>query len=274
MSYFYHQAPYQMEKPILKSVENIASTVPVSIDAVNVGLNKAARKVVPGGLWLASVNGVKRFLPRTSVTSAVSPGATQIPVDLQQVLKVGDSLRALEKKATITLGGTYVAGDVIYITYDNGSFAFKVTAPGTVGADLTNYINAAASFDARAVLNGGNVELYSVQGGPLTVVTNSAAGTASTTAYAGQGFLGTITAINYETSVVTIGTATTISLSAGAKIGVPVDQIYGFHIHSVDFTERPVCILNAIDGSDGVYSQSFPYLDSEIKARFPRINFA
>lgn len=273
MSFFYHQAPYQVEKAILKSVENISSTKSVRIEASTVGLNKEGRKVVPGGLWVASVGGATRFLPRAKTTTAVATGSTQIPVDLQQVFQVGDVLRTVERKASITLGGTFLAGDVIFVTYDTGTFAYTVKDPANLAANLTNYINGTANFEGRAVLTGSTINLFSARGGSLSVLTNSAAGTVTVVGYAGQGFLGKVTAIDYKTATVTIDTATTVALDQGAKVGVPVDLIHGFHIHSIDFTDRPTCNINAIDGADAVYSKSFPYLDSEIRARFPRIGF-
>lgn len=272
--YWNQQPSYVMDKPILRSSE-FSSVEAILVQAADVFLNKEAAKVIPGGLWLSRVNGEGRLLPRVNVITEAAIGATEIEVDLQQVLKIGDPLKYLEKRADVTIGGTYVVGEYIYLTYDRGSIAYQVTdtAPADVATGFAAYINATPHYEVRAVANGTVVEIYSVLGGETSSSTNSDAGTVVSAPYVDLGFIGIITAINYETGAVTVDTPTTVLLPVGAKVGTPVDEIVGFHIHSVDFTYMPQCALNAIDCSDGVYTAAFPYLDADIKSRFPRINF-
>jgi hypothetical protein len=277
MTYWNIQDDFYVDKPILRSAENIVAIQAVAISDVDVSFNEKGKKAVPAGMWLSKVNGLGRFLPRAKVTTAAPIGSTQIAVNLQQVFKIGDSLKYLEEKAVLTLGGTYVIGNNIYFLFDNGSLAYSVTdtTPANVAIGLAAYINASTQLEVRAVAVGSTVELYSVRGGSISLSTNSAAGTVVvTTPYTAAGYIGTITAINYATSTLMVSAPTTQALAVGALIGSPVDEIVGFHETSVDFSYRPHVMLRAISGANGVYTQAFPYLDSEIKARFPKITFA
>ena len=274
MSFWRVQQPFSFDKPILKAPDH-ESTEALTIYDTEVSLDTTGKKVVPAGLFIARVNGVSRFLPRVNTTEDAASGDTAIKVDLQQVLKVGDVLQLLEQKAVLTMGGTFVVDDYVYLTFQTGSFAYKVTGttPAAVATGLAEYINANRQIEARAVASAATVELYSVLGGPVTLSTNSASGTTVvTTPYAQQGFLGPISAINYETSMVTVP-ALAAALPAGSKVGVPTDEILGFHIHAIDFTYRDSCMVNAIHGAEAVYTDSFPYLDSSIRAQFPKIKF-
>jgi hypothetical protein len=274
MGHFTIHEPYQVDSPILRSVQNIESVQGITIESANVGISPNAKKTFPAGMFLAQVNGVNRFLPRTRVTTAVASGVNQLVVDHANVFRIGDVVQRLEQTATITVAGTWVVGDVVLVSYDKGSFSYTVdsTVAANIAQGIANVINA-QNVSVAATVAGAVVTLSSVNGSYLTATTNSAAGTLTIVGYAAAGFIGTITAINYETRQLTFAANISGDVAQGALIGVGVNKVYGLYRNSVDFSDKGACILSAISGADGVYSRALPYLDSDLVARFPRINF-
>jgi hypothetical protein len=258
---------------------------PISATVTNkyVSADKDGRKSVPAGLFIARRSGSMElsFLPRATVTQASSTSSPTLKLNLLAPFVEGDVLYAVEPYAAITISSV-ANGQTIILTV-NGK-QLSITATTNVVADA---VNALATTIPSSVIGqyvtavpattAGKVYLYSrtKEEYPLTV-----AGTATTAIDGGVTKLttqttplGTIASINPTTNTVTLtGNANWVA-PVGAHIGVSVEDILGLHVHSHDFSTTPSKHINGITGAIGIYEAALPYLDDEIKERFPKMVF-
>jgi len=85
--------------------------------------------------------------------------------------------------------------------------------------------------------------------------------------------IGTVSGVDYANKELDLVAASAVALAAGGKLGTLTQEIYGLYNHSVDFTDRPLCTLKAIDRCDRVNTTALPYFDHQLMARFPRLKF-
>ena len=277
--YYNQQQPFIQDKAILRSVD-FDSITSVHIEAANVGMNSAGVKAVPAGLFLAKVGGVNRYLPRNKVTSAVATSSPNVVVNHPELFKVGDELHAYERLATLTLGGTIVAGDKVYISYLGQTVVYEL-ATTTVATEAAAIADALASspladYFRFAYGSAGVINVYTTlaDNDAMTVEIQSTAGTLVLAAFADQGIVGTISSIDYANKTLVLSANATVALDTGAIVSVPTEMIYGLNIHSNDYTYKSTLHLNAITGARGVYKQSLPYLDNSIRALFPKMHIS
>ena len=289
MSYWNIQRPFNQDKAIVGSIYfNAEASVNVSSD--NVGYDQYGKKSVPAGLFLAKVAGVDRFLPADYVReTAVATNSTQVKVNMPEVFKVGDVLYATEPEGLITAAATWAAGDTATIRFSEPSLGIDVSYTHTqVGANLAalddeivaalnSSSNPLAKYARFEVGTAGQITVFS-KGLVFTIsVSSNTAGdgtlVATTQLVDTPRLIGTISAIDFANRTITLGANAAVAVSVGGHIGTLVEQVYGLYNHSVDFTDRPVQTLKAIDRADRVYSVALPYLNGRLVAQFPRIKF-
>ena len=290
MSFWNIQRPYRKDKPIVGS-HYFSAEKSVTLSNTNVGLNEYGVKAVPAGLFIARVNGVDRFLPRDTVRGVdVATNSTQVQVNMPEVFNAGDVLYALEPQGLITLAATWDAGDTVTIRFSEPSLGIDISYTHTqVGANLaalddeivaalnlsTNPLSEYARFE---VGTEGQIIVFS-KGLVFTMTATAVAagnGTATVTTALNSAprLVGTVVGINNVTRTITLGANAVVGLAVGGQIGTLTQEIYGLYNHSVDFTDRPLCTLKAIDRCDRIYTISLPYFDHQLMARFPRLKFA
>ncbi len=277
--YWNQESPYVNDVAILRSVENIEAVTSVAVSAANVGLNSDGVKAVPAGLFLARVGSADRYLPRDKTRSAVSTSVAAIPVNYPQLFLPGDQIFALEKFATLTVGGTLVVGERVYFSYKDTTVTYVLgsTSAATEATALSAALNASVGFAEKGLSftnpSNGVIGIFSMVGGDNEnfVSSNSAAGTFTLTAFADQGLVGTISGVDYANREIDLVANAAIALRSGAVVGTQISKLYGLNIHSEVYTNKPVCHLNAITGSSGVYQARLPYWDELLRERFPKL---
>ena len=277
--YWYQPTPFVQDKAILRSAE-YDSVTSVVIDATYVGLNSTNVKAVPAGLFLAQVNGVNRYLPRDYTTSAVTTSQNTIPVKMPELFLAGDEILAQERLATLTLGGTLVAADVIYVTYQGQSVRYVLTS-GTAATEATGLASALkasglADYFRFEDAGSGVVNIYTTLNGnaELDVQIVSTSGTAVVSAFGERAVVGTVSVVDNENSRLTLTANAAVALDMGAIVGPAVEKIHGLNIHSQDYTYKGAFHLNAITGAKGVYKNALPYVDNSLMELFPKLHIA
>lgn len=277
--YWNQDDTYQVDNSILRSVENIESVRSLAVSATNVGMNSDGVKAVPAGLFLASVGGAVRYLPRDTTRAAVSTSVSAIPVNYPELFITGDVLYSLEKYATLTIGGTLVAGEKVYFTYKDTTVTYTLgsTSTTTEATALAAALNASTALADKGLdftnPSNGVVGIYSMVGGDDEnfVSSNSASGTFTLTAFAPGGAVGTISGVDYANREIDLTANSAVALRSGAVVGTLTDMIYGLNIHSNVFTNKPTCHVNAITGASGVYQKHLPYWDELLRETFPKL---
>ena len=289
MPFWNLKEPFVQDKAIVGSV-HFNATKSVTLEAQYIGLNSSGLKVTQAGLFLAEVGGVNRFLPRDVIQTAVTNGVTTgLEVTMPELFLPNDDIYHLEATGLITLASAWAAGDTVTITFIEPSLGINVSYTHTqVGADLaalddelvaalntsTNPLYKYARFE---VGGAGEVEVYSkgLEFNMVVAATTAGAGTATVTNQLDSTpvLVGTISAVDYANSTLTLAAASAIDLAVGARVGVLASNIYGLYNHSKDWTDIPSCDLKAIERADRIYMQALPYYDAELDARFPNMIF-
>ena len=144
MPYFYHGQSYGVDKAIFAFAKG--NKHPISINMTNdyIGLNLENRRAVPGGLFVAEVgdSNTYRFLPRATVTQAISTSLDYFKMTPFNIFVPGDVLYILEPYVTLTITAASV-GQTQTITID-GRTATSV-ATSSVVADVAAAV--AADFN-------------------------------------------------------------------------------------------------------------------------------
>lgn len=289
MSYWNIQRPFVQDKAVVGSIYFNAEAS-VTIDSDNVSLNEYGSKSVTAGLFLAKVNGVNRFLPADYVRgAAVATGSPSVQVNMPEVFKTGDVLYATEPEGLLTLAATWAAADTATIRFSEPSLGIDVQYTHTqVGANLTALTpeiiaalnlstNPLSKYARFEIGTAGQIKVFS-KGLVFTItvdsLTNGDGTFVATTQLASvPRLVGTIASINNVTRTLTLGADAAVGVGVGGHVGTLAEEIYGLYNHSVDFTDRPVQVLKAIDRADRVYLAAVPYINGRLIAKFDRIKF-
>lgn len=281
MSYVYYKNPYNVDKAVFKNSSQLHASVSVLITRSAISRSPLGRYVIPAGVVLASVNGEDRPLPRDYVTAAATTSDTELFVTYPQLFKAGDTLYHQESTNTITIGGTWVAGNVITIQIGGYFLSFTVTqtTAAAVATELNTYINShwiTQNLNLRSGVSGAVVTLYTTGDvGTLTVSENSAAGTVAagaSTFNLTYPLIGTISYVDSDNSKLVLAAASAINVPDGAAIGPRVQHMYGLIASSIDLDDvRQSEILGAYEKGD-IYRVGLVYWDNLLAARFPELN--
>lgn len=246
-----------------------------------IGLNAENAFAVPAGLFVATVNGVDRFLPRTKNSTLITAtSSTSFTASPYNIFVTGDVLHLLEPHVILTITGATV-GQTQTITVAG----LTATATATTTNTTTTATEVVAAVNARAGLNqlvyalnvanavyifakDGTSLLGVTEGGTVTATLNAATMAYNDTA------VGTISHIIPATGVIHLTAAAGVTVPIGANLGVRgVSEIKGLHIHAVDFTvikSRPLSLYSV---ASAVRTQFLPYFDGNIEATFPKMLF-
>jgi hypothetical protein len=277
--YYYQPERFVQDKAILRSV-NYDSNTTVIMEAANVGFNSKMVKAVTGGLFLAKAGAVNRYLPRAKTTAAVTTGQALVPVTMPELFLAGDQVRTFERLATLTVGGTLVVGENVFVSYKGQtvSYTFTSTVAATEAAGLLAALQASSlSLYFRFTSGGGAViNVYSTlsDNEELSVAVQSVAATFVLSAFAEGAFIGTVSSVDSANSRLVLSANAAVAVPSGAIVAVAVDQVYGLNIHSNDYTYKPTLHLNAITGAAGVYKAALPYIDNSLIELFPKLHIS
>jgi hypothetical protein len=287
--YWNIQKPINQDPAIIGSMY-FSAEKSVVIDATNVGLDSTNVRAVPAGLFVARVGGVDRFLPRDTVReTAVGTGAATVKVNYPELFKVGDVLYATEPEGLITLADTWAADDTVTIRLRERSLGIETAYTHTqVGANLAALddelvtalnlsSNPLAQYARFEVGTAGQVKVFSkgLEFELEVAVVTAGDGVAAVTTQVDPTprLIGTIASIDNVNKTITLGANAAVALAVGGQVGTLTEEIYGLYNHSIDFTDKPVVVIKAIDRADRVYLAQMPYFDHQLMARFPRMKF-
>jgi hypothetical protein len=243
--------------------------------------NSELKLAVPAGLFVATINGVDRFLPRAKTSTLVSAASsTTVTLSPYNVFVPGDVLYTVEPYTTLTITAT-TPTQTQTITVDGITATATATTSSvtTTASEVVTAINNTPGLNTKvyALSTAGVVNIYAkdgetiytvTEGGTVTATLSSATMSYQTTA------VGTISSINYTTGVVTFNAAAGVTVPVGANIGVAgIQEIKGLHIHAVDFTvikNRPISLYTV---ASAVRTQFLPYFDGTLVKKFPKMLF-
>lgn len=292
--------------PVLSRCEALATRF-INLDSnYATGKEGAIRKLVKifaPGFFAGSIPGSTkaRILPRMTTVAATAASGTSVTFkpNTSGIFIVGDVLSIIPPSARVNVAsasGGWAAGDTITLTIGGQALVYTVVA-GDVGGSLTaTNANVAAKLIAMIAANpyvsrlvtglsvpgsGTSTDvvlwakdftsLYSLVA--ADTATNGTV-TASAAAFAPNTVVGTISAINTVTDVVTISAAA-VSVPLGMPLGVANSSPENLGLISpaiaLDLLYRESQNYGLYVDTD-VYTQRLPYIDGQLTALYPQIN--
>ena len=292
--------------PVLSRCEALATRF-INLDSnYATGKEGAIRKLVKifaPGFFAGSIPGSTkaRILPRMTTVAATAASGTSVTFkpNTSGIFIVGDVLSIIPPSARVNVAsasGGWAAGDTITLTIDGQALVYTVVA-GDVGGSLTaTNANVAAKLIAMIAANpyvsrlvtglsvagsGTSTDvvlwakdftsLYSLVA--ADTATNGTV-TASAAAFAPNTVVGTISAVNTVTDVVTISAAA-VSVPLGMPLGVANSSPENLGLISpaiaLDLLYRESQNYGLYVDTD-VYTQRLPYIDGQLTALYPQIN--
>ena len=291
MSYIKREDPIVQDLPILFNQDGAQYPRSVVVNGTDIAADASGNKIVPAGSFVTLTGGVARFLARSLVTAAFTTGATTGTVALPyNTYKAGDALYLVEPYGTVTLGGTYLATEIVKVTI--GGYVLNTVTGSTVNATIAATVAAAINADpnisalVNAIASGAVINLYGKDGITAHTTTTaarnaadsgaSAAGTSTagaSTLTISNTPLGTIVSVS-TTGVITLSANAGVAAPVGARVGVRFGALIGVYTHSIDFNTRPSLDIAPCLGCDtGIYTVNLPYVDEDIKRRLNRFVF-
>lgn len=283
MSYI-QRSNYKQDKQIFIYPTVNETTRNVVIENTNVQLNSDGEREVPPGMFLSLVGSTVRHLPRLTLTTATGTGSTSVVGTPVFQFTAGDVLYVVEPYAIVTQGGTLAAADTVTVTIEN--HAVVSTATGSSLATNASLIAANINADAylsqivKAIASSTSVYVYAKNGiSTYTIAVADSSGDL-TTAISGSltklaigSAVGTVSTVDTATNTITLTGNASVVLPVGTHVGVKTNQIYGLDPLSRDMTEQNKLNIACFTSSTGVMENNLPYIDDDVKRRFPKMNF-
>lgn len=270
-------------KPIIFGSNNLRTPYSVSMSEQHIRQAFSGKRLVPEGMFIASVNNVAKFLPRTKLVNATVTTTPTITLKAPCFqFTQGDVLYANAGYGELIFAGNPAASDVVTVVINNINYAVTVGAsptPVTVAAAWITANSSAlttAGITATQRASTGSVILtatdahkvfsFSSNGNFRAELNSTEPGCLGSSILP----LGTILAIGNpdvnENRIITLAANSSMVLPANISVGVKFDEILGIYPDPLDFTDEPVMHIAPICGADGVYENNLPYIDKEIKS--------
>lgn len=271
---------YLADKPVLAYGNGNYFAKSITAVGDDIPLDENARRTIPTGMfWAVDLAGAYRPLPRAKVVTAIGTGSPNITVSPIAGFKVGDILRIVEPYTALTITAVEV-GQTQTITV-NGSTATATATTTAVGDlallvkqaventyPLNSYIYCVVSAGVVYIFPKDGKTLYGVtEGGSATATLSGATLTYNATA------IGTISSINGETGVITLGANAGVAVPAGIGIGASVKEVVGLTCGAMDFSDQNRINLALLTASSGVRIEMLPYFEESFRTQFPKIRF-
>jgi hypothetical protein len=238
-----------------------------------------------------------RILPRMTTRTATAASATSIsfPVGTAGIFIPTDVLSIIAPSVRLTISTSsttagWAANDTITVTVNGVAVTYTVVAGdigGSLAATNTNVANkvigaiAANPYTSRLVsgLSVAGVIVFwakdftSLYSFTTSVLSTNGTSTASAAVFAPNAAIGTISAVNTVTDVVTISAAS-VSVPLGMPIGVAASSPENLGMLS---PEVPIDLLYresqnyALYLEGDVYGSRLPYMDGQLAALYPEI---
>lgn len=259
-----------------------------TIANTNVALNADGKREVSEGMFVATVAGSQRYLPRLTTTAATATNSTSVVGTPAQVFAAGDVLSVVEPYVKVTVGGTIVENDTFTLTVDGISVTATADSAPTateVTTALETAVNASTDLKQRVfvIRSGAVLYVFALNGistyvagvsksstnGTITCLDEG--GNASTALEYGSA-IGTVSSVVPATNTITLTGNASAVVPVGTHLGVKVTDIIGVDPHQRDLTDESVITIGVVNVSSGVRENFLPYCDGDIKRRLPQLN--
>jgi len=291
MAYIYRETVIAQDLPIFFNLNHHITSTTVNLEAIDFLADANGDKSVQAGMFVIKESATStrgRLLPRTRLATASSTSAATATLGATwQTFKPNDVLFVTAPYTTITIGGTYLATEIVKVTIDG--IVNNVVTGSTTNSIIATTVAAAISANAligervRAVTLGAVIYVFGKNAYDLYSVTTAArnaaddGGSASGTSTAAAAVLsfnttavGTVlTVVN---GVLTLAANASVALPIGAPVGIRYAQLLGLYGHSIDFKNTPVRPVAPVIQATGVYESNLPYVDDSIKRQLSRLN--
>lgn len=272
---------WSMPKTIFAFVDGEARPISATILKSTLAPNSDGKYQVPAGMFIAKYGAAFQFLKRAKVTVASatsSPNLTVTPA-IAQVFAANDVLYPVHPYGTVTIASTWAANDTATVTINGIAVTYTATGStlASIASGIAAAINAHASLSqiVTAIASGAVVSILGKDGRTLYTLAASEStagdGTATASASALVGpttALGTISTVNATTGAIVLSGNAGLALPVGTPVRVREDDVLAICPHEFEFSTRDRYVFPGVTESRGVYEQSLPYIDDELKYRF------
>lgn len=276
--------PYKREKAVVAFVDGNETPYSIMLSNSRVAFTEDGKKTVGEGTFICRIGSEFHCLPRANATGAFSTSSSTGSIDLSRLFIAGDVLTVIEGHQVCTFNGSWTASSTIQIILPTGATKSLTLGSGsgavslpTVAVILANYINndPIVSGFMSAKTMGASVFIYNKKELAPPTIQLSTSGSSSISVDVKGSFtvIGTILKVDSITGLVTLVSPSQINVPVGAHVGVIVDEVYGVYPHALDLTDKPKFAIAPIAGSHGIYENSLPYIDSDLKRKCHRIRF-
>jgi hypothetical protein len=259
-----------------------------TVDLAYLQADENGSKFVKAGSVIVNIpsSDYVRVLPLSTVAAALTATNTTVTVADAKIFANNDALVIARPYATLTFGGTVATGNTVTLTLQGQALTYTLVAGDTTttiaAASFAAFINASVASDkVLAIASGAIVYFYSKTGLPYLFATSVTGGGITSTASAAtmqeNVAVGTISAINSTTNVITIS-ASAVTQPVGAPIGVFVkpSDIRGLTVQKLLLASTQK-LLNALSNDVAIYreadiyTQLIPYWDAALNSALPQI---
>lgn len=283
MTFTRHEPPYISDAQIIAFADGVETPHSATLLKTSFNPNEYGKYALPTGLWVAETANNRHLLKRANVTEAFA--TTTGKLDLWQLFSPGDVLKIVEPYLKLTIT-TLTTGATVTIAAGNYSdvFTFAGTngnTPGDAAEEMATFINVTSpvlSDRLRAIADGADVHLFSLDGYTAYTISITTAGTIALDP--GDGIMtvnteiGTIQAVDNTASnageVTLTGSATT-PVPVGAKVGIPCARVLGFINCSLNMDYKDRQHVALVSGASGIREGLLPYVDGDIKRQLPKL---
>lgn len=242
------------------------------IDRKWISANKQNQFELPAGMFIASAkdsqgNSIFRPLPHAKVSVAATTGSARFKVEMPYMFVPGDVLYVIAPTASITVAstalGTLTANGQTFTYTPTG--ASNVTEAATKWVEYLNSTVLAKSYNFTS--SGAVINVFETNLGKTSNLTPTGGlGTTAATTALNTTAIGTIAQIDNVTEEIVLTANSSVALPVGHCIGVRVDDVYGFYVHSIVFTEYSGSPIDIAVGHQGQLKKSrLPYWADYIK---------
>lgn len=240
-----------------------------------VSANKQNLFELPAGMFIAKVkdtdgNDTFRPLPHAKVSVAATTSSNRFKVEMPYMFVPGDVLYIIAPTDDLVVNSTglgTLTANGSTVTY-TPTGAANTTEAATKWADYLNTSVLAKDYTFAAAGNAINVFENNLNK-TSTLTPTGGLGTVTATTSLNTTAIGTIARIDNVTEEIVLNANATNELPVGFLIGVKVNDIYGFYVHSIMFTDYSGSPIDIAVGHQGQLKKSrLPYWAEYIKQTY------
>lgn len=242
------------------------------IDRKWVSINKQNLFELPAGMFIAKTkdadgNSVFRPLPHAKVSVAATTSSPRFKVEMPYMFVPGDVLYIVAPTASITVASTALGT----LTANGQTFTYTPTGAANAteaASKWVDYLNSTSLANSYTfIADGTKIQIFENNLSVTSTLTPTGGlGTTAATTARNTTAIGTVLMVDPSTEEVVLNANASVALPVGFCIGALVDDIYGFYVHSIMFTDYSGSPIDIAVGHQGQLKKSrLPYWANYIK---------